>query len=110
MIGLAISSALLQHDPKALLASGLANPRHVAVGFYHEVLVAMLAVAVAMLASAWYRKRLFLGVTMALFGLTVFNLHYWGFALPYLLCAGWLLVRGYQLQAAIKEERAAAAS
>ena len=47
---------------------------------------------------------------MALFGLTVFNLHYWGFALPYLLCAGWLLVRGYQLQAAIKRERAAAAS
>jgi ethanolamine transporter EutH len=103
LIGLLVVSALIQHDPAALQANGLANPRHVDVGFYHEILIAVLALAIAMLASAWFRKRLFLGVTMALFGLTLFNLHYWGFAVPYLLCAGWLLVRGYRLQKAVKE-------
>ena len=103
LIGILISSELVRHDPAALLSSGAANPAHVNVSFYHEVLVAMLALAVAMLASAWFRKRLFLGVTMALYGLTVFNLHYWGFAVPYLLCAGWLLVRGYRLQRSLRE-------
>jgi hypothetical protein len=103
LIGILISAQLVHHDPAARLASGLANPRHVNVSFYHEVLIAMLVLAVAMLVSAWFRKRLFLGVTMALFGLTVFNLHYWGFAVPYLLCAGWLLVRGYRLQRSVRE-------
>jgi hypothetical protein len=103
LIGILISSQLVHHDPAARLPGGLVNPRHVNVTFYHEVLIAMLALAVAMLASAWFRKRLFLGVTMALFGLTVFNLHYWGFAVPYVLCAGWLLVRGYRLQRSVRE-------
>jgi hypothetical protein len=108
LIGILISSQLVHHDPAARLPDGLVNPRHVNVTFYHEVLIAMLALAVAMLASAWFRKRLFLGVTMALFGLTVFNLHYWGFAVPYLLCAGWLLVRGYRLQRSVREASPAA--
>ena len=103
LIGILVSSELVHHDPTPYLASGLANPAHVSVSFYHDVLIAMLALAVAMLASAWFRKRLFLGVTMALFGLSVFNLHYWGFAVPYLLCAGWLLVRGYRLQRSLRD-------
>ena len=49
-----------------------------------------------MLATAWWRKRLYLGIVMALYGLTVFNLHYWGFGIPYLLCAGWWIVRAYR--------------
>ncbi len=103
LIGILISTELVRHDPATLLPTGQANPAHVNVSFYHEVLIAMLALSVAMLASAWFRKRLFLGITMALYGLTVFNLHYWGFAVPYLLCAGWLLVRGYRLQRSLRE-------
>jgi len=32
-----------------------------------------------MLVSAMLRKRVFLGIVTALYGLAIFNLHYWGF-------------------------------
>ncbi len=103
-ISILIVAALVGHDPSAHLASGAPNPAHVGVSHYYEALAALVALSIAMLASAWFRRRLFLGIVMALYGLTVFNLHYWGFAVPYLLCAGWLVVRGYR---AHQDERAA---
>jgi hypothetical protein len=58
--------------------------------------------SVVMLASAWFRKRLFLGVACALYGLSIFNLHYWGFGVPFLLIGSWYLVRAYRLGQKLK--------
>ena len=51
---------------------------------------------------ALLRKRLFLGIGLALFGLAVFNLHYWGFGVPFLLAGAWYLVRAYRLNQELK--------
>ena len=40
---------------------------------------------------------------MALYGLAVFNLHYWGFGIPFILAGAWYLVRAYRLQRDLKE-------
>jgi len=64
--------------------------------------LSLLVLAAAMLASAWFRKRLYVGITMALYGLSIFNLHYWGFGVPYLLFGSWYLVRAYRLQQKLK--------
>jgi hypothetical protein len=96
-IGFAIITALVDNDPPAL-KNGLPNSLHVSVSLYHEVFLVLLAMSVAMLVLAWIRKRLFLGIVMALYGLTVFNLHYWGFGIPFLLFGAWMLVRSYRIQ------------
>ena len=64
--------------------------------------VSLLVLAAAMLASAWFRKRLYLGIAMCLYGLSIFNLHFWGFGIPYLLFGSWFLVRAYRLQQKLK--------
>ena len=64
--------------------------------------VSLLVLAAVMLASAWWRKRLYLGIAMALYGLSIFNLHFWGFGIPYLLFGSWYLVRAYRLQQKLK--------
>jgi hypothetical protein len=62
----------------------------------------LLAMAILMLATSWLRKRLFIGITMALFGLGIFNLHYWGFGLPFVIGGAWYLVRAWRLQSKLK--------
>ncbi|MHB8594018.1 MAG: hypothetical protein ACYDB3_06735 [Acidimicrobiales bacterium] len=73
------------------------------VGLYHELLVVLLVLAVAMMAAAWFRKRLYLGIVMALYGLAIFNLHYWGFGIPFILAGAYYLVRSYRLQRSLRE-------
>ncbi len=102
-IGFFIANYLIDHNPAAYLSNGHPNPAHGSVGTYHALELVLLAVAVAMLASAWYRKRLFLGIAMALYGLGVFNLHYWGFGVPFLLAGAWLLVRAYRAHQAVRD-------
>ena len=104
-IGLLVTGELIAHDPAATLAHGVANPRHVSVAVYHDVTLMLLALAVLMLGFAWYRKRLLLGIAAALYGLAIFNLHYWGFGVPYILLGAWLLVRSYRLQRELREAR-----
>ena len=55
------------------------------------------------------RKRLFQGITLALFGLAIFQLHYtyFGFAAPFLLAGAWYLMRAYRLQQELKRAEAA---
>jgi hypothetical protein len=67
--------------------------------------LSLLVLAAAMLASAWFRKRLYLGIAMCLYGLSIFNLHFWGFGVPYLLFGSWFLVRAYRLQQKLKLAR-----
>jgi hypothetical protein len=102
-IGILIISALISNDPSALLKDGAANPRHVSVSLYHNLTVVLLGMSVLILATAMLRKRLFLGMVMALYGLAIFNLHYWGFGVPFLMGGSWLLVRAYRLQRSLTE-------
>jgi hypothetical protein len=95
-IAFVITSALVAHDPK------VGSPAHVNPHTYVEVGGSAILLAVLMMAMAWWRKRLFLGIVMALYGLTLFNLHWWGFGIPYILAGAWLLVRAYRLHEKLK--------
>ena len=64
--------------------------------------LALFALALAALAFAWFRKRLYIGIVLALYGLSIFNLHYWGFGIPFLLIGSWYLVRAYRFQQKLK--------
>jgi hypothetical protein len=59
-----------------------------------------------MLAGAWFRKRLIIGIASALYGLSFFNLHYWGFGVPYIMIGAWYMVRAYRLSQKLKLARA----
>ena len=97
VIGIAISSASIDY----------AKTHHQSLTVYDELTYVILGLSVLMLATAWWRKRLFLGITMALYGLAVFNLHYWGFGVPFLMAGSWYLVRAYRLQQALKRAQGA---
>ena len=96
-IGLLVTNDLIAHDP------AVGSKQHVNVSVYHELAFVLLGLSVAMLVTAWFRKRMYLGIVMALYGLAIFNLKYWGFGIPYILIAAWLLVRAYRLQRELKE-------
>ncbi len=104
-IGLIVISVLISDEPAATKKNGVINTLHVNPSIYHELELVLLALAALMLVMAWLRKRLFLGIVMALYGLAVFNLHYWGFGIPYILAGAWLLVRAYRLQRDLKEAK-----
>jgi hypothetical protein len=101
-IGIIIGSVLISHDPAAKLADGSVNRLHVSVSLYQEAMLALVVLAVVMLICAFFRKRLYLAIVMALYGLTVFNLHYWGFGVPYIMAGAWMLVRSYRLQKSLR--------
>ena len=71
-----------------------------------SLVLVLFGLAFIMLASAWFRKRLFLGIACALYGLSVFNLHYWGFGVPFLLIGSWYLIRAYRLGQKLKLAKA----
>jgi hypothetical protein len=105
-LGFIISASLVANDPKALLSTGQINKLHVNPSLYVELGAVSVALALVMLVTAWFRKRLYLAITMALYGLSLFNLHFWGFGIPYIFAGAWLLVRSYRLQQRLKEARA----
>ena len=76
------------------------------VGGQHAWSLVLFGLAFVMLASAWFRKRLYLGIACALYGLSIFNLHYWGFGVPFLLIGSWYLVRAYRLRQKLKLAKA----
>jgi hypothetical protein len=71
-----------------------------------SLFLVLFGLALVSLACAWFRKRLVLGIALALYGLSVFNLHYWGFGVPFLLIGSWYLVRTYRLQQKLKVAKA----
>jgi hypothetical protein len=97
IVGIIISSATIQN----------AKNHHQSTTVYVELTYVILGMAILILVSSMLRKRLFQGVTMALFGLAVFNLRFWGFGVPFLLAGAWYLVRAYRLQQALKKAEAA---
>ncbi|HET6793278.1 MAG TPA: hypothetical protein VFH45_02475 [Acidimicrobiales bacterium] len=109
-IGFLVIGSQIVNDPPARLANGSLNRLHVNVAVYHDVLLVLLALSVAMMTLALLRKRLFLGVATALYGLAMVNLRWWGFGLPFLMVGSWLIVRSYRLQRDLRDAREAAAS
>jgi len=79
------------------------------VSVYDKLTYVLLGLAVLVLVTSLLRKRLFQGITLALFGLAIFQLHYtyFGFAAPFLLAGAWYLVRAYRLQQELKRAEAA---
>ena len=102
-IALMVTAALIANDPPAHLKSGQVNPKHVSLTLYHDLTYVLLGLAVAILAAAWFRKRLFLGIVVALYGLALFNLRYWGFGVPFLLVGAWYLVRAFRAQRGLRD-------
>ena len=98
IIGILVGSATIQH----------AKDTHQSVSDLDELTYVILAMAVLILVSSLLRKRLFQGITLALFGLAIFNLRFWGFGVPFLLAGAWYLVRAYRLQQALKRARGVA--
>jgi hypothetical protein len=92
LVGLLISGDLISH----------AKSLHQSTAVYEDLTYVLLGMAVLMLVTAWLRKRLFLGITTALLGLAIFNLHYWGFGVPFVMVGAWYLVRAYRLQQKLK--------
>jgi hypothetical protein len=88
---------LVAHDPSAYLSDGAVNHQHVNPSTYSEVLLVLLILSFGITGMALWRKRLFLGIVTALYGLTIFNLHYWGFGAPFIMVGAWYLVRAYRL-------------
>ncbi|MGD0311769.1 MAG: hypothetical protein ABSC90_04845 [Acidimicrobiales bacterium] len=99
-IGLLVVASLVAHDPKEVT-------KHVAPSLYVELGAITMVLALAMLVTAWFRKRTFLGIAMALYGLSIFNLHYWGFGLPFIIGGAWYLVRAYRLSEKLKFAKSA---
>lgn len=97
LVGIIISSATISN----------AKDHHQSTTTYVELTYVILGMAVLILVASWWRKRMFQGVTMALYGLAVFNLRFWGFGVPFLLVGAWYLVRAYRLQQALKRAEAA---
>ena len=102
-----VMSSLVHNDPSALLADGAVNPRHTDPNVYTELGLVTLALALVMLGGAWFRKRLVIGIASALYGLSFFNLHYWGFGVPYIMIGAWYMVRAYRLSQKLKLAKAA---
>jgi hypothetical protein len=98
LIALLVTGSLISRDP----AEGA---KHVNPSTYLELGGSLVILAILMLAFAWYRKRLYLGIVCALYGLGIFNLHYWGFGVPFILVGAWLLVRAYRVQRELREAR-----
>ena len=102
IIGLIISSASIDY----------AKTHNQSVSVYDKLTYVLLGLAVLVLVTSLLRKRLFQGITLALFGLAIFQLHYtyFGFAAPFLLAGAWYLVRAYRLQQELKRAEAAGPS
>ena len=100
IIGIIVGSSTIDH----------AKATHQSVTVYDELTYVILGMSVLILVSSLLRKRLFQGITMALYGLAIFNLRFWGFGVPFLLAGGWYLVRSYRLQQSLKRAEDAAPS
>ena len=95
-IAILVVGALITNDPPARLGNGQLNSLHVSLSLYPDLGGVLIVLSILMLATAMWRKRLLLGIVTALYGLGIFNLHYWGFGVPFIMLSAWLLARGLQ--------------
>lgn len=97
LVGIVIGSSSIDY----------ARSHHESLGTFETLTYVLLGLAVLILVSSLRRKRLFQGITLALYGLAVFNLHYWGFGIPFVMAGAWYLVRAYRFQQELKRAEAA---
>lgn len=102
LIGYIVVHVLVVDDPPRLLKNGALDTRYVDPNTYYDVFLVVIALALGVLAFSLLRKRLPTGICLALYGLAIFNLHYWGFGIPFLLAGAWYIVRAYRLQKDLK--------
>src|SRR5579863_2224035 len=102
LIAIVVAAHQLSDNPPAVLANGRPNPLHVSTALTHELELVLLALAAAILVSSLLRRRLITGIAAALYGLAIFNLHWWGFGIPFVFAGAWFLVRAYRAQQAVK--------
>ena len=105
-IGLLITASLVANDPKAHFPNGQIDKLHANPSTYVAFGAIALVLALVMLGAAWFRKRLVLGIATALYGLSIFNLHFWGFGIPFIMIGAWYLVRAYRLSEKLKHAKA----
>jgi hypothetical protein len=101
-IGFVVVHSLVVNDPPRLLRNGVLDKLYVNPTLYDEVLLVLIALSVLIVVMALLRKRLLLGIATALYGVTIFNLHYWGFGIPFAICGAWYIVRAYRLNRDLK--------
>jgi len=101
-IAILVIRTLVHDDPAHYLKDGRVNPLYTSVSLYNELLLVLLVLSLAILGFSMLRNRLLTGITIALYGLAIFNLHYWGFGVPFILAGAWLLVRAYRLSHGLK--------
>jgi hypothetical protein len=97
-IGFIVVHTLVINDPLQHLKNGTINPHYVNPGDYYNLFIVLLVLSVLMVVFSLMRRRLFLGIALALYGLGIFNLHYWGFGIPFVFAGAWYLVRAYRIQ------------
>jgi hypothetical protein len=98
-VGLIISNASVNY----------AKTHNLSTSVYDKLTYVLLGLSVLILLTSWLRKRMFQGITLALYGLAIFQLHYtyFGFAAPFLLAGSWYLIRAWRLQQELKKAEAA---
>ena len=101
-IGFIVVHILVINDPPAHLSNGAVDKLYVNPNDYYDLFLVLVVLSMAMLATAFLRKRLYLGMVTALYGLTIFNMHYWGFGVPFVMVGAWYLVRAYRLNKNLK--------
>jgi hypothetical protein len=92
IVALVISSNLIHHAEQTGQSTSV----------FQTLTFVLMGMAALLLLTSWLRKRLFIGIVMALFGLGIFNLRYWGFGLPFVIGGAWYLVRAWRLQSKLK--------
>ena len=101
-----ISFIVIGADVNRNSSATTAPKNFVPASTYHWVLLVFLALSVIMLVSAWWRKRMLLAISLALYGVGLFQLGWLGFAVPFVLAGAWYLVRAFRLQQAFKKAEA----
>jgi hypothetical protein len=86
-----------------------AKTHNMSTSVFDKLTYVLLGLSVLVLLTSWLRKRMFQGITLALYGLAIFQLHYtyFGFAAPFLLAGAWYLIRAWRLQQELKAAEAA---
>ena len=104
-IAILVIGSLIANDTVARLKHGQVDTLHYSLSLYRDLGGVLIALSILMLVTAVWRKRLYLGIVTALYGLAIFNLHYWGFGVPFIMVSAWLLVRAYRLQRDLHEAK-----
>jgi hypothetical protein len=96
VISFGIITALVDrdHTPGAKVVASVST--------LHELLLVLLGLSVLMLVTALWRKRLFLGIVLAIYGVSLFQLGWLGFAVPFVLAGAWYIVRQFRMQSALR--------